>query len=149
MWWNEATTLASGPRISWASSAEEPCGGGVNSRPPPKVSGTTVLTTILPRQASRTSGSVAGEPVGGHRQHDDLGGGHRVQVGHAADARARRARGQLGGLAARALGVSRADQHLVTRERPADAEPRALLAGSPHDADAHWCLLSSEWMRIR
>src|SRR6185503_4499921 len=65
LWWKEATTRASGPRISCASSAAEPCGGGVKRRPPPKVSGTTVLTTVFPRQTSRSSGSVAASPVAG------------------------------------------------------------------------------------
>src|SRR6266508_348580 len=56
---------ASGPRISWASSADEPCAGGVKSRPPPKVNGTTALITIFPRQASLTSGSVVRSPLAG------------------------------------------------------------------------------------
>src|SRR5262245_24542910 len=65
MWWNAPTTRASAPSISCASSADEPWGGGVNRRGPPKVSGTTVETTTLPRHASRTSGSVAARPPAG------------------------------------------------------------------------------------
>ena len=61
MWWKAATTFASG-RSACASSAEDPAGGGVKSRGPPNVSGTTVEITILLRQASRTSGSVAASP---------------------------------------------------------------------------------------
>ena len=47
------------------SSAAEPAGGGVNRRGPPKVSGTTVLMTTLPRHACRVGGSVADSPVCG------------------------------------------------------------------------------------
>src|SRR5215813_4771681 len=64
MWWNAATTRASG-RSACACSAADPSGGGVNSRGPPKVSGTTVLIATLPRVASRNSGSVAGSPAAG------------------------------------------------------------------------------------
>src|SRR5436309_12283100 len=64
MWWNAATTLASGNNPC-ASSAAEPAGGGVCRRGPPKVSGTTVDTTTLSRQPSRTSGSVAASPCAG------------------------------------------------------------------------------------
>ena len=65
MWWNEATTLASGPEDLLRLLGRGALRRRVNSRPPPKVSGTTVLTTILPRQASRTSGSVAASPLAG------------------------------------------------------------------------------------
>ncbi len=64
MWWKAATTFASGSS-SCTSSAEEPAGGGVNRRGPPNVSGTTVLTTTLPRHASRVSGSVLARPAAG------------------------------------------------------------------------------------
>ena len=64
MWWNAATTRASGSS-AWTSSALEPTGGGVNSRGPPKVSGTTVLMTTLPRHPSRVSGRVAPRPLAG------------------------------------------------------------------------------------
>src|SRR2546428_730111 len=59
-----ATTFASGIS-AWASSAEDPAGGGVCRRGPPNVSGTTVETTTLSRQPSRTSGSVAARPSAG------------------------------------------------------------------------------------
>jgi hypothetical protein len=49
----------------WTSSALEPIAGGVNSRGPPNVSGTTVLTTTLPRHPSRVSGRVAPRPFAG------------------------------------------------------------------------------------
>src|SRR5262245_38706588 len=65
MCWNAAMTRASPPSSSCASSAEEPCAGGVKSRPPPKVSGTTVLITIFPRHASLMSGSVVARPFAG------------------------------------------------------------------------------------
>src|SRR5687768_6521606 len=64
MWWKAPTTRASGSK-AWTSSPEEPAGGGVNRRPPPNVSGTTVLTTTLPRHASRVSGSVLARPFAG------------------------------------------------------------------------------------
>ena len=64
MWWKAPTTRASGSSAC-TSSAEEQAAGGVNSRGPPKVRGTTVLITTLPRHASRASGSVAARPVAG------------------------------------------------------------------------------------
>src|SRR5919108_5999279 len=64
MWWNAATTRASGSRAC-TSSADDPAAGGVNRRGPPNVSDTTVLTTTLPRQASRASGSVLARPAAG------------------------------------------------------------------------------------
>ena len=64
MWWNAATTFASGSNAC-ASSADEPAGGGVKRRDPPNVSGTTVEMTTFPRQPSRTSGSVAARPCAG------------------------------------------------------------------------------------
>src|SRR6266850_2356053 len=65
MWWKAATTFASGSSAC-TSSAEEPTAGGVKRRGPPKVSGTTVLTTTLPRHASRASGSVLARPAAGN-----------------------------------------------------------------------------------
>src|SRR2546426_4665711 len=64
MWWKAATTFASGSSACTCS-AEEPAGGGVKRRGPPNVSGTTVEITTLPRQPSRTSGSVASSPCAG------------------------------------------------------------------------------------
>src|SRR3989442_10243298 len=59
-----AATFASG-KSACASSAEEPAAGGVNRRGPPKVRGPPVLTTTLPRHASRASGSVLARPAAG------------------------------------------------------------------------------------
>ena len=79
MWWKAATTFASG-RSAWASSADDPAGGGVKRRGPPNVSGTTVLITTLPRQASRTSGSVAASPCAGSARTTTVAEARRLRV---------------------------------------------------------------------
>src|SRR5438128_2863489 len=57
-------TFASGSN-AWASSADDPAGGGVKRRGPPKVSDTTALITTLSWQPSCASGSVAARPSAG------------------------------------------------------------------------------------
>src|SRR5262245_42768690 len=60
-----------------------------------------------------------------------------VGIGHAADAAPRRLLGEVCAPAPPPLRIAGADQHLVPGERPSEAEPRAFLACSTHDPDAH------------
>ncbi len=130
MWWNAATTRASAPSSSCASSAEEPWGGGVKSRPPPNVSGTTVLTTVLPRQPLAQLGQRVGQPVGGHGQHDDLPAAAASRFAMP-EMRAPGASAASSAAFALARSASREPiDDLVPGLRPPHAQPRALPSPS-------------------
>src|SRR5207302_6982726 len=77
------------------------------------------------------------EPGPRHREHDDPGQRRRLAVVRADDRDLAGPLPELGRPRLRALRIARADENVVARERPADGQARALLAGAADDGDLH------------
>ena len=151
MWWNAATTRASGPSSSCASSAAEPCGRRREEAGAPEGERDHGADHHLAPAGVLTSGRVAARPSAGTASTTMSAAAAASRLPSALDARRRAPPRQLGGLGPGPLGVAGADDDLVPGLGPAHSPAPRLPSQSRRECRFSfptWSLFRLDRVRI-